>query len=193
MSISLENLQAGNVVVLRNGTEHVIESVIFTCPVQLLIAEDQEKYLTVYLKFVEEPFDISHLYGLDGNFSITEDPRDVVEIRGLLPKVYVAHIKYGYDENHVLGLYQNHKPTAEQLLDAINQEIQWQTPITMDEYLISRVSKLRVIIRGEVYTLNNMQIALNSLIEHAPNASMEFDEYIVEIQEHVLEQGLLKG
>ena len=81
MSISLENLQAGNVVVLRNGTEHVIESVIFTCPVQLLIAEDHEKYLTVYLKFVEDPFDVSHLYGLDGNFSITEDPRDIVEIR----------------------------------------------------------------------------------------------------------------
>ena len=81
MSISLENLQAGNVVVLRNGTEHVIESVIFTCPVQLLIAEDHEKYLTVYLKFEEDPFDESHLYGLNGNFSITEDPRDIVEIR----------------------------------------------------------------------------------------------------------------
>ena len=81
MSISLENLQAGNVVVLRDGTEHVIESVIFTCPVQLLIAEDHENYLTVYLKFEGEPFDESHLYGLNGNFSIIEDPRDIVEIR----------------------------------------------------------------------------------------------------------------
>ncbi len=190
MSINLENLQAGNVVVLRDGTEHVIESVIFTCPVQLLIAEDQEKYLTVYLKFEEDPFDESHLYGLNGNFSITEDPRDIVEIRGLFPKVYVAHIKYGFDENHVLGVYQQHKPTAEQLLEAINREIEWKTPITMDEDLIKRVNKLRVIIGTEVYTLNNMQIALNSLIEHSTNAGMEFDDYVVELQEHWLEKGL---
>lgn len=79
MQISLENLEAGNVVVLRDGTQHVIESVIFTCPVQLLIAESHEKYLTVYLKFAEDPFDVSHLYGLNGNFSITEDPRDIVD------------------------------------------------------------------------------------------------------------------
>lgn len=190
MSISLENLQAGNVVVLRDGTEHVIESVIFTCPVQLLIAEDHEKYLTVYLKFAEDPFDVSHLYGLDGNFSITEDPRDIVETRGLLPKVYVAHIKYGFDDQQTIGIYQNHKPTAEQLLEAINREIEWKTPITMDEDLIRRVSKLRVIIKGEVYNLNNMQIALNSLIEHSPNAGMEFDDYVVELQEHWLERGL---
>lgn len=81
MKISLENLQAGNVVVLRDGTQHVIESVIFTAPIQLLIAEAQEKYLTVYLKFAEDPFDEANIYGLYGNFSITEDPRDIVEIR----------------------------------------------------------------------------------------------------------------
>ena len=190
MSVSLENLQAGNVVVLRNGTEHVIESVIFTCPVQLLIAEDHEKYLTVYLKFAEDPFDVSHLYGLDGNFSITEDPRDIVEIRGLSPKVYVACIKYGYDEQHILGIYQHHKPTCEQLLEAINREIEWKTPITLDEYLISRVNKLRVIIGGQVYNLNNMEIALNSLIEHSQNAHLEFDDYYVELQGHGLERGL---
>ena len=192
MTISLENLQAGNVVVLRNGTEHVIESVIFTVPVQLLIAEDQEKYLTVYLKFAEDPFDESHLYGLDGNFSITEDPRDIVEIRGLLPKTYVASIKYGYDENYVLGVYQFHPPTAEQLLGAINQELQWENPITLDEDLISRVNTLQVIIGGEVYNLNNMEIALNSLIEHSPNAHLESDGYVVEVNEYLLEQGLSK-
>ena len=190
MSISLENLQAGNVVVLRDGTQHVIESVIFTAPIQLLIAEAQEKYLTVYLKFAEDPFDESNIYGLYGNFSITEDPRDIVEIRGLSPKVYVASIKYGFDEQHILGIYQHHKPTAEQLLEAINQEIQWKNPITLDEYLISRVNKLRVIIGGQVYNLNNMEIALNSLIEHSQNAHLEFDDYVVELQEHWLERGL---
>ena len=79
MKISLENLQAGNVVVLRNGTEHVIESVIFTVPVRLLTAEDREIFHTVYLKFAEEPFDLSHLYGLNGNFALLEDMRDIVD------------------------------------------------------------------------------------------------------------------
>lgn len=81
MSINLENLEAGNVVVLRDGTQHVVEAVIFTVPVQLLIAEDREKYHTVYLKFAEDPFDVSHLYGLNGNFAVLEDMRDILEIR----------------------------------------------------------------------------------------------------------------
>ena len=81
MQISLENLEAGNVVVLRDGTQHVVESVIFTVPVQLLIAEDRERFHTVYLKFAEDPFDESHLYGLNGNFALVEDSRDIVEIR----------------------------------------------------------------------------------------------------------------
>lgn len=190
MSISLENLEAGNVVVLRDGTQHVIESVIFTCPVQLLIAESHEKYLTVYLKFAEDPFDVSHFYGLNGNFSITEDPRDIVEIRGLLPKVYVAHIKYGFDDQQTIGLYQYHKPTAEQLLEAINREIGWKIPITLDEDLIRRVSKLYVVLNNDIHRLNNMQIALNSLIEHSQNAILNFDDYVVELQEHWLEKGL---
>lgn len=84
MSISLENLQSGNVVVLRNGTEHVIESVIFTVPVQLLIAEDREHLFSVYVKFEEEAFDESHIYGLKGNYNITEDLRDIVKIREYL-------------------------------------------------------------------------------------------------------------
>lgn len=81
MQISLENLQAGNVVVLRDGTEHVIEAVIFTTPVQLLNAGNQEHFFSVYVKFEGEPFDQSHIYGLKGNFNVTEDPRDIVEIR----------------------------------------------------------------------------------------------------------------
>ena len=81
MQINLENLEAGNVVVLRDGTKHVVESVIFTVPVQLLIAEDRERFHTVYLKFAEDPFDESHLYGLNGNFALVEDMRDIVEIR----------------------------------------------------------------------------------------------------------------
>ena len=79
MKNSLENLQAGNVVVLRDGTQHVVESVIFTVPVQLLIAEDRERFHTVYLKFAEDPFDESHLYGLNGNFALVEDMRDIVD------------------------------------------------------------------------------------------------------------------
>lgn len=192
MSLSLENLQAGNVVVLRNGTEHVIESALFTIPVQLITAEDREKYLTVYLKFAEDPFDVSHLYGLNGNFNITEDPRDIVEIRGLFPKVYVAILKYGFDDQQTIGLYQHHKPTAEQLLEAINREIEWKTPITMDEDLISRVSKLYVEYNIDRYNLNNMRIALNSLIEYSQNAILNFDDYVVELQEHGLERGLWK-
>lgn len=192
MSISLENLQAGNVVVLRNGTEHVIESVIFTTPVQIFNAGNREEFHTVYLKFAEEPFDVSHLYGLNGNFSFLEDMRDVVEIRGLLPKVYVAHIKYGFDDQQTIGLYHHHKPTAEQLLEAINREIEWKTPITLDEDLISRVSKLYVGYGVDRYNLNNMRIALNSLIEYSQNAILNFDDYVVELQEHWLERGLWK-
>ena len=190
MSISLENLQAGNVVVLRDGTEHVIESMIFTTPVQLLTAGDQGEFYTVCLKFAEDPVDISHLYGLKGNFNDAEDPRDIVEIRGLFPKVYVAIIKYGFDDQRTIGLYQNHKPTAEQLLEAINREMGWKNPITLDEDLISRVSKLYVELNNERYNLNNMRIALNSLIEHTQSAILNFDDYVVELQEHWLERGL---
>lgn len=190
MSISLESLQAGNVVVLRDGTEHVIEAVIFTTPVQLIIASDHEHFFSVYVQFEEDPFDESHIYGLKGNFNVTEDPRDIVEIRGLLPKVYVAHIKYGFDDQQTIGLYHHHKPTAEQLLEAINREIEWKIPITMDEDLIRRVSKLYVDLNNERYNLNNMQIALNSLIEHTQSAILNFDDYVVELQEHWLERGL---
>ena len=81
MSINLENLQAGNVVVLRDGTQHVVESVIHTTPVHLLTAGDRDIFHTVYLKFAEDPFDVSHLYGLNGNFAVLEDMRDILEIR----------------------------------------------------------------------------------------------------------------
>lgn len=187
MSISLENLQAGNVVVLRNGTEHVIESVIFTCPVQLLIAEGHEKYLTVYLKFAEDPFDESHYYGLNGNFSITEDPRDIVEIHNTTPQVHILNL----EDIGVLAAYLNKPPSVKQVLDQINQNVPLKNPLTLETptgkgalrtYLISNYEEYNAPTMGEL-----IQMFLSGEYEE-----LNVEDYSLTLTEHGLEIGLWK-
>ena len=185
MSISLENLQAGNVVVLRDGTQHVIESVIFTAPIQLLIAEAQEKYLTVYLKFAEDPFDESNIYGLYGNFSITEDPRDIVEIHNTTPQVHILKL----EDIGVLATYLNNPPSVKQVLDQINQNIPVKNPLTLETttgkgalraYLISSYEEYNAPTLGEL-----LQMFLSGEYEE-----LNVEDYILTLTTHELERGL---
>ena len=185
MQISLENLQAGNVVVLRNGTEHVIESVIFTTPVQLLTAEDREKFHTAYLKFAEEPFDVSHLYGLNGNFALLEDMRDIVKIHNTTPQVHVLNM----EDIGVLATYLNKPPSVKQVLDQINQNVPVKNPLTMETptgkgnlriYLISNYEEYNAPTLGEL-----IKMFLSGEYEE-----LNVEDYILTLTVHELEKGL---
>ena len=186
MKLSLENLQAGNVVVLRNGTEHVVEAVIYTAPIQLLIAEAQEKYLTVYLKFAEDPFDESNIYGLYGNFSITEDPRDIVEIHNTTPQVHILKL----EDIGVLATYLNNPPSVKQVLDQINQNVPVKNPLTLETptgngalrtYLISSYEEYNAPTLGEL-----LQMFLSGEYEE-----LNVEDYIMNLTVHELEKGFL--
>lgn len=187
MQISLENLQAGNVVVLRDGTEHVIEAVIFTTPVQLLTAGNQEHFFSVYVKFEGEPFDQSHIYGLKGNYNVSEDPRDIVEIHNTTPQVHVLNM----EDIGVLATYLNKPPSVKQVLDQINQNVPVKNPLTLETptgkgalrtYLISNYEEYNAPTLGEL-----IKMFLSGEYEE-----LNVEDYILTLTTHELEKGLWK-